>query len=94
MTFNEACDTPALALLLQVEDAGFDTKIGTHGGLLVNPVKSLTSGQRVAIRGHRAALLVLVAEASRGPGDLAWRLAAGVDLPAEVAAAVDEARVA
>ena len=61
MTLEYACESGALPLLLQLEDAGIDLKVGTHGGLLVNPVRSLTPEQREAIREHRGALLVLAA---------------------------------
>ncbi len=60
MTAEEALDSPALSLLLRLEDQGFDVAIKTNGQLRVKPAGRLTATQRQEMRSHRAALVVLV----------------------------------
>lgn len=59
MTFDDALQTDAVGLLLQLEDAGFDLKVA-GGRLRLHPLARLSAAQRAAIAAHREALIALV----------------------------------
>ena len=59
MTCVDVFDSPALPLLLRLEDQGFDLRVsGTK--LLIKPVSRLTPDLRADIRSNNAALITLV----------------------------------
>lgn len=59
MTFADACQTPALDLLLRLEDRGFDI-VADGERLRLKPFGNLTAAERDAIAAHKEPLLVLV----------------------------------
>jgi hypothetical protein len=59
MTLDDALQSPAVDLLLRLEDGGFDIRVSGER-LQVKPSASLGPDQRTAIARHREALIVLV----------------------------------
>ncbi len=60
MTLAHLLDSPALPLLLELEDQGFDLAIKPDGGLQAKPPNRLTPEQRARIQANRPAVIALV----------------------------------
>ena len=61
-------DSPALPLLLELEQAGFDFSV-RDGELWVNPVDQLTAKQRASIRLYQDELVTLIRCCDNGVQD-------------------------
>ena len=59
-------DGPAVPLLRQLRDQGFELAEGTGSRLLIKPVARLTSELRSVVRRHKGALLLLIRVSDEG----------------------------